>query len=90
MLAKKQKLAIEKLDKKTSKTYNINAVWQCNCDLGLNFKANTPVFELAKNSELASSEKKTLFIFFFLLFERKQKHLFYYNKNFDKINKWKH
>lgn len=49
--ARRQKLAAEILKKEVSKTYNIKALWQCNHDLGLNFKANTPVSELAKSSE---------------------------------------
>lgn len=58
--ARKQKFAIKKLEKKISRTYNIKAFWQYNCDLCLNSKANMLAFELAKSSKSAS-EKETNF-----------------------------
>ena len=48
---RRQKLAVEKLEKEVSKTYNIKALWQRNHDLGLNSKANTPRSEQAKSSK---------------------------------------
>lgn len=56
--AKRQKLAIKKLEKKISKTYNIKVLWQRNYDLNLNFKANISASELAESSESASSKKR--------------------------------
>lgn len=55
--AKKQKLVAKKLEKETSKTYNIKALQQCNCNLGLNFKANTPASKLVKSLKLILGEE---------------------------------
>lgn len=63
--AKKQKLAIEKLEKKTFKTYNIKALWQCNCKLGFNSKARIIVFDLAESSESALGKEKNSAYFLF-------------------------
>ena len=90
MSTKKQKLATKKLEKEVSKTYNIKVLWQRNHNLDLNFKANIPILKLAESSEFALVKKKTLLIFFLMLLKGGQKHPFYYNKKFDKINKWKH
>ena len=56
--ARRQKLAVEKLEKEASKTYNIKALWQRNCDLGLNSKVNTSASELAESSESASGKER--------------------------------
>ena len=62
--ARRQKLATEKLKKKASKTYNIKALWQHNCKLGLNSKTNISVSEVAESSK-STSGKKTNSIHFF-------------------------
>lgn len=54
----------KKVEKEVSKIYNIKVIWQCNCDLGLNSKANTPVSELAKSIKSTPGEK-TNFAYFF-------------------------
>lgn len=64
MSARKQKLAIEKLKKKVSKTYYIKALGQCNYDLIFNSKVNILAFELAKSSKLALG-KEINFTYFF-------------------------
>lgn len=64
LLVRRQKLTVEKLEKKASKTYNIKAFWQYNCNLGLNSKVNILVSELAKSSKSASSKEKNFSHFF--------------------------
>lgn len=57
MSTRKQKLVIEKLEKKAFKTYNIKALWQCNHELSSNSKANSPTSELAKSSNSTLCKK---------------------------------
>lgn len=54
--ARRQKLAIKKLEKETFKTCNIKALWQHNRDLSLNFKANTPASGLTESLISAPGE----------------------------------
>lgn len=65
MLARKQILAAEKLEKMAFKSYNIKAFWQYNCNPSLNFKANTFVFELVESLKLALDKEKNFAYLFF-------------------------
>ena len=64
LLVRRQKLAIEKLGKKTSKSYNIKALWKCNRNLDLNSKANASVSKLAESSKLISDKERNSVYFF--------------------------
>lgn len=69
--ARRQKLAIEKLEKEIFKIYNIKPFWQHSRDLGLNSKANTSAFELTKSSKSALGKKKISAYFFFYVIQKR-------------------